>query len=144
MVVWRGFGILAFFLIAGGAALGGSTYQMAGSGIGIVVGGLASYFLGQYLNIQRPEQQINQAIEQRAHQLHAAAENGTFYLGPGNPMPTSRAEAHAQADQLLEQERARIADAGRNTHTLFWIPMQYIGLIAAVGGLIMAVAGLIN
>lgn len=149
MIIWRGWGILAFLAIGLGvgiAALLGSIFGIRSSdgqytaliGIGLVVGGVASYIFGQWMNVQRPEQRkVTAMAEQRARIDQLLAEE-RFHAGPEFPWPSSKEEARAQADFVLAQFDKQLSNA-RNQHTLFFIPMQYIGILMAVGGVVLFV-----
>lgn len=113
-----------------------------GAGIGLLIGAVAVWFFGQWVNHQRPEQKLNEVLAQRGQMLHAAADNGTFHLGPGHQAPRNVAEAHQQAEWLLASEREKTAKAMRNRNTLFFIPVQWIAIPAAVAGVALVVVGL--
>lgn len=139
MVISRGWGIISFLLLLAGWGLGFAITNPSslGGGVGLIVAAVGCWFFGQWINVAKPRKDLHTAMDQRAAQLHAAAENGTFYLGPGNPMPNSRADAHAQADALLTAERDQLDISGRNAHTLFWIPVQYFAFIGAAIGVML-------
>ena len=146
MIVWAGWGILAlvppvalYFLMA--AAAGGNVWVGA---IGLILGGVIDWFLGVYFNKTRPARELAKTMDARSSELHAMAEAGTFYRGPGFPMPTSLADAHQQADQLAAEEYHALKSKVSNRNTLFFIPMQYFGILCAIGGAVLMVAGLAN
>ena len=145
MIVFSGWGILAvvppvalFFLLG---TITGSVWTGA---IGLIAGGVVDWFLGIYFNQTRPARDLTTAMDARSRELHAMADAGTFYRGPGHPMPTSLADAHQQADQLAAEEYHALKNKVGNRHTLFWIPMQYLGVVCAVGGAVLMVFALMN
>ena len=97
------------------------------------------YPLGIYLNKTRPARELAARMDARSAQLHALADAGQFYRGPGFPPPTSLADAHQQADALAVEEYAAVKDKVGNRNTLFWIPMQYWAIISGVIALIAIV-----
>ncbi len=102
MMIWRGWGVLGVLLLIGGGALGTAVAKGGlGMGVGIILGAVACWFVGQQLNVERPKALVAQYAQQRGAELHTLADAGTFHLGPGYAPPTSLAEAHQQADQLL-------------------------------------------
>ena len=95
-------GVLGVLLLIGGGALCTAVAKGGlGMGVGIILGAVACWFVGQQLNVERPKALVAQYAQQRGAELHALADAGTFHLGPGYAPPTSLAEAHQQADQLL-------------------------------------------
>ncbi|MEY9213317.1 hypothetical protein NI17_001370 [Thermobifida halotolerans] len=104
MIIWRGWGILVVLMAAIPAVLGAVSVQallgeaMAplGAGIGLVVGGVASFLVGQRLNAP-------------VQGYHPATGQPVLY---------------------------------KNRHTLFFIPMQYCGVLLLVLGAVLGVVGL--
>lgn len=152
MLIWRGFGFLAFLMIMAGVAIGVMIGTSIGDedrwlqvfvGLGLMIGGIGTYFAGQQLNVNGPQTKVARWREERSQQLHAIADSGRFHLGPGYEAPRSMEEAHAQADLLVAAEENEAASRSRNQHTLFFIPMQWVGVIAAGGGLIVLIFGLV-
>ncbi|MDR1449619.1 MAG: hypothetical protein LBI84_05370 [Propionibacteriaceae bacterium] len=142
MIVWRGLGMLALFIPAAGASGFGALFSLfgrsgLGAGLGLAAGGVVCYFLGQWLNVTRPESQLAARMNARVAALHAAADGGVFSLGPGYAPPTSMAEAHAQADQLARAEYEALKKSTRNQNSIFWVPMQYWGLAMAGAGILL-------
>ena len=66
MIIWRGWGILAILVTAAGMAgailpmealMGrGETASTLGPGIGLLISGVANFFIGRWLNLTRPAQ----------------------------------------------------------------------------------------
>ena len=147
MIIWRGWGILAFLAVGLGVGIGallGSLFGIPSSagkytaliGIGFVVGGIASFLFGQWVNVQRPEQRKDEVMAEQRQRIEQLLAEQRFHAGPEFPWPSSIAEARAQADFVLGRLEARLTEA-RNQHTLFFIPMQYIGVLLAVGGIVL-------
>lgn len=145
MVIWRGWGVLAFIYVAGFAALlggllGASLLQSSAAaaplaGIGIALGGALAAAHGWYLNIIDPRKRAQAWADAEEPRLALAAEEGTLVVG--SVRPSSREEAHALVEQVLADGKRQIGRHG--PHSLFFIPMEAVGIIAIVGGLVVAV-----
>lgn len=145
MIVWRGFGFLAFLLGALGllAGIGISNSVSEGFsgpwvGLGLILGGAASFALGWWLNVINPAKKATTWTEQRRAELQHAVATGQFQASPG-VAPSSQAEAQVQADLMLDQESTTVTRRLRNIHTLFWIPMQWFGVLLVVLGVVLAI-----
>lgn len=141
MIIWRGLGILGVLIPAAlFGALYAPTQNLALGGVGVLIGAVAVYFVGRYLNVQRPLAKLEEAVASRRQQLIAMVDAGTFYLGPGNPVPQNRAEAHAQAEALLAAERERALSSIRTQHSIFFIPLQWASVVLLVPAIGMMIA----
>jgi membrane protein YqaA with SNARE-associated domain len=146
MIIWAGWGIIGLvpigIALAGGSALAGATGWSVSlvMGLGMILAGVANYFLGIYFNVTKPAADLANRMDQRSAQLHAMADAGTFYRGPGYPMPTSLAEAHQQADQLAAEEYQGLKGKVANRHTLMFVPLQWVGVLGGLVGVVMAIA----
>lgn len=147
MIIWRGFGFLAVILGALGflagtglSSLVSSDGEMSGPmiGLGLILGGAATFALGWYLNVINPAKKSETWIGQRRAELSHAVASGQFQSSPG-VVPSSQAEAQVQADLMLDQESTAVTRRLRNIHTLFWIPMQWWGVVFAVIGILVAI-----
>lgn len=146
MIVWRGFGFAAFLLGALGVALGvwlsgllsGSDTNGPLIGLGLTIGGVATFALGWYLNVLNPAAKTEKWTAQRQAELQQAVASGRFQATPG-VVPASAEEARVQADLLLDNERSQVAKRFRNIHTLFWIPMQWWGVVFVVIAIVVAI-----
>lgn len=151
MVIWRAWGILAFFygglamiLFAGLASSFLPESMLPFSiALGLAIAAVATWFTGQAMNVSAPQRKIDAWREEREQQLAELVSSGRFLLGPGQPPPGSVAEAHAQSQQLLEQE-LRQARRARNVHTFFFIPMQFWAFIFAAIALVVLVLGIVG
>lgn len=146
MIVWRGFGFAAVLLGGLGALLGVGLSALVGDGepnsvlvgIGLLLGAAATFALGWWLNVIRPQQQAQRWATERGVELRQAVDSGRFQAVPG-VVPSSYAEAQALSQQMLERETAEVGRRLSGVHTLFWIPMQWIAVvIAGIGVLAMA------
>lgn len=153
MIIWAGWGILAVLLPALGAAVMAGIASAMGLdssgvqamvGLGIALGGVGGWFAGKWFNQDRVADQARKLLGGRRQQLEHLVQTGQFHLGPGFPPPNSYQEASAQADQLFESEVGAAEQQLRNRHTVFWIPMQYVSILIAIGGLVIGVMGLVQ
>ena len=140
MIVWKGWGILAFLGIGLGvgltallsAATGGSLDSTTWQGIpAFLIAGAAVWFIGRQLNVVAPRKKV-------------AVQRGEF-LGLFTPDP--RREGKMIAPPLEEQPPLELNEVEylkslQNRHELFWIPMQWFGLVIPVIGSAVTIAGL--
>lgn len=151
MIIWRGFGILGVFIIGGSLALfmallgnhGGQMDNIAG-GLGLLTGGLGCGALGWWLNLQRPEAKAQEHLTALRSELWQRVHAGTFQLKPGAAAPTSEQESQSQIEQLIASQAPSVRKALRNNHSLFFIPLQWVGLLAAIGGTVAVVWGAVG
>jgi hypothetical protein len=143
VIIWGGWGVLGIVPPLLGYLLGiWSSTAIQGmpnpswGGLGIVAGAVGTYFVGVYLNVTKPQRDLAKQMDERYNQLHTQAESGSFYLGPGNPLPESREQAHSQADALLAAEYASFKGQVKNKHTLFFVPIQYVAIVIAIFGVL--------
>ncbi len=150
MIIWRGLGILALLGIGLGLGLGSLLAAMLGigesdpaysslMGIGLVIAGVGVYFLGQHLNLNQPARRKAELLAEQRQQYEALIAQERFHGGSEFPWPASQQEARAQSDVLLQRLDKRL-DELRNNHTLFFIPMQYVGILAVAGGVVLFLA----
>ncbi|PHP53196.1 hypothetical protein [Actinomyces ruminis] len=153
MIIWRGGGILAaLFLVLGGG--GGAAVASAFSeeesvtmlcmGIGFLIFGVIGWFVGQRINVTGPAEKAKHHVRAYEQELYNRVQAGAFQAAPGTPAPSSAAEAQQQVGYLVAQRRSQAEQALRNRHTMFWIPVQYWGVIEAAGGAALLVAALIR
>lgn len=142
MIIWRGWGFLAVVYIAGcagllGGALGAAIpIDGAGgvlAGVGMMIGGMLTAAHGWYLNDVRPKRKATEWELVERPRLEAAAEQGT--LAVGNVQPRTPDESESMIDSVIENGRRVIGRHG--PHSVFWIPMEVIGIIAVIGGLFL-------
>jgi hypothetical protein len=146
MIVWGGWGIIGVVPPLIGMAIGSGLsgffgwHMYLGLGIGLVLGGVGDYFLGIYFNVTKPARDLANRMDLRSAQLHQMADAGTFYRGAGYMPPTSLAEAHQQADELAGEEYRSLKGRTGNQHTLFFVPLQWIGVVLGGLGVVMAIS----
>ncbi|MCL1841859.1 MAG: hypothetical protein FWF75_08980 [Propionibacteriaceae bacterium] len=140
LFIFAGFGIVgAVPLLVAWILYGATNASGLVCGIIALVLSIPVYPLGIYLNRTRPARDLARRMDARSAQLHALADAGQFYRGPGFPPPSSLADAHQQADDLAVEEYAAIKNKVNNRNTLFWIPVQYWAFISGVIAVIIIV-----
>lgn len=145
MIIWRGLGFLAVLVGLLGVLIGVGLSSLAGEetsgplmGLGMLLGGAGVFALGWYLNVVNPAKKAQTWTEQRRAELQHAVATGQFQPAPGIA-PASRQEAEVQAQLMLDAESTHVTKRLRNIHTLFWIPMQWWGVVWAVVGVVVAI-----
>lgn len=146
MIVWRGWGIASVFtLLAGYSIAAGILWLFTDRpsaawllGLGGVVGGALTWLLGYFLNVLRVRSQVDAYAKNLRGTLHSRAEQGVFQAGPGVPVPSSAAEAATQIEYVVSQHTDDLAQRLKNQHTLFFIPVQYLGILAGVISVVAA------
>lgn len=151
MIIWRGWGIIGFLIplaCAGLMAALGSELGMDNPAIlvalGVMLGGVGAFVTGRWFNETRAVEESASYMEGRNAELQHLIARGQFQLAPGYAQPRSMAEAQAQASAILQSEQAQVSKAFRNRHTVFWIPMQWFGVVVAVLGAGFAVVSLLG
>ena len=148
MIIWRGWGIIGVGFALLGCLLGLALWTAFGEptaspgpfmGPGLVLAGVGTYLLGQRLNVTGVDAKTEQYLAPRRQQLHELVHSGQFQMAPGMPQPSSLEEAQAQASHLLEQERQQVHRQLKDRHTLFFIPVQWVGLFVAFIGIVVLV-----
>ena len=146
VIIWRGWGILALFVtLAWSGVIGGPREARRGRdgvgslgvGLGLVAAGAGNFFLGKWLNESRPLNQVGEHKEKLRTELRQRAAVGQFQAAPGVPVPTNPYEAEAQINAVVEAQTQNIASRLRNIHTLFFIPIQWVGVLEGVGGVVL-------
>ncbi|WP_148058832.1 hypothetical protein [Bogoriella caseilytica] len=152
MIIWRGWGILGVLPLMAfglGVALWTEAFGFSGgpwlvSGPLAALAGAGVYLLGRELNVRGVPAKAHQMLAaRRAERQHLVA-SGQFRLSPQHPAPRSLQEAQSQADELHQHEQAYLSQNLRNRHTFFFIPVQYVGLITAGIGVVMALFGVVE
>lgn len=150
MIIWRGWGFLAVVYMGVlaallGGLLGAAVLQQpdltgALAGVGISLGGVLTYIQGRHLNATLPKQRAEEWAAGERPRLEAAADQGRLVVG--NVAPRSREEAQAMVEDVLARGRAQIGAHGQ--HSVFWIPMEAVGILGIVGGLVLVLATLVG
>ena len=153
MIIWRGWGILSVFITLLVAGIVGSTFQaflgsgntsvFFGYGLGLILAGVANYFFGRQVNELAPARKIEAFREQMRHEMWDRVAQGSFQVGPGAPPPANRDEAHQQVEHVVEQASANAAKGLRNIHSVFFIPVQWIGAVEGVLGVVLIVLSVV-
>lgn len=140
MIIWRGWGILAFLgiglsvgLTATVAALSGT--NMAGAtwqGVpGFLLGGIAVHALGTHLNQTRPTRTFA-TMRAINHGFLTPTMDGSVV-----PLPLAHQPALTPDEQMYLKHM-------RNRHTFFFIPMQWWGMVLPIFGTAISIASLNN
>lgn len=109
-----------------------------GAGIGLVLAGIAGWFLGRHFNVGVVEPKVAEFAQARGAELQAQVESGTFNPGPGWRAPTSLAEARDMSGKLLDAESAALRKMLTNRHHIWFLPAQYLGVVGALVGIGLA------
>lgn len=141
MIIWRGWGILSVLYIGGliGVLVGGigaSVLKFEGAmplmgGLALLIGGAITTLHGWYVNITAPRSRATAWALEAEPKMQAAAEAGAFAID--GVMPRSREEADSMIDAEVARGQALIGRHG--PHSLFFIPMEAIGMLAMASGL---------
>ena len=132
MIIWRGWGALPIVIAALCIGLGGlmSTLNKGlfgvFAGLALIGGGVGTWFLGQWFNQIKPVQRYDEWFAQRREEVGQSA------------------DPWAMGEYVLQQEGAKLKAALTNRHSLFFIPMQYIGFAMGAAGLIAIVSSLLR
>lgn len=147
MIVWRGWGIASLFTIAAGYSIAAglmwlftdrpSVPWLLGLG-GVLAGGL-TWLLGNFLNVLRVRSQVDAYAKNLRGTLHSRAEQGVFQAGPGVPVPANAAEAATQIEYVVSQHTDDLSQRLKNQHTMFFIPVQYLGILVGAASVVAAV-----
>ncbi|MFC0674326.1 hypothetical protein [Brachybacterium hainanense] len=143
MIIWRGWGGLAvpyiglcvlLFGLVIGTNLPIEGIDVPLIGVGMMAGGVLCIVHGWYLNQILPRRRADAWEAQRRPGLEAAAAEGRLAVD-GIP-PKDPAEAEAMTAHLIAQGRRQAARA--NQHTLFFIPLEFVGVMVLPLGAIIA------
>ncbi|MDO4792220.1 MAG: hypothetical protein Q3999_07035 [Buchananella hordeovulneris] len=147
MIIWRGWGIASFVSVVAGYGITLGILRLFTDqpslpvflGLGGVLGGGLTWLLGHFLNVLRVRSQVAAYASNLREALHARAEQGVFQAGPGVPVPTNAAEAAAQIEYVVSQHTDALSHRLTNQHTLFFVPVQYVGILVGVVSVVAAV-----
>ena len=144
MIVYKGWGVLGILLPLLGAGLmcgiaslfnPSNAVYLKFALIGVVVGSVGTWFVGQWLNQKRPRVKLARWMEERRKELCSLVDQGQFQIAPGAPAPTSKEEGYAQVEELLEREARDLSPRMLNQHSLYGVPLHMVGL--GIGVLIL-------
>jgi len=168
MIIWRGWGIVGFLLILGGDILitSGSGHigtntpaGMIAMGAGFALGGAACAVFGYWLNVLRPRQKAEEYLQGLRQDLWQRMREGTFQVpagapahsepagapahsdSAGAPAPRDEAEASQQIERIVAQQSPEVRRRLRNRNTLFFIPLQWLGSMVVIGGIVLMILG---
>ncbi len=168
MIIWRGWGIVGFLLILGGDILttSGSGHigtntpaGMIAMGAGFALGGAACAVFGYRLNVLRPRQKAEEYLQGLRQDLWQRMREGTFQVPAGAPAPSEpagapahsepagapaprdEAEASQQIERIVAQQSPEVRRRLRNRNTLFFIPLQWLGSVVVIGGVVLLILG---
>ena len=150
MIIWRGWGIVGFFLIIGGVALtmglsghnsSGTPAGVVAAGAGLLLGGAACAAFGYWLNVTRPRSKADEYLEGLRQELWQRVRAGAFQVEAGAPAPRDEAEATQQVEHLVAQQSQDVRRGLRNRNTLFFIPIHWLGALAVIGGVVFIILG---
>lgn len=148
MIIWRGWGILA--ILIGGAAAGLGAAMSVGNraltpilvGLMLIAGGVGTWFLGNYLNQKKPIAEFDSWYARRRDEVAAQVRGGAYHNVADPQRPGQAAHPWAVGEYVLQQESAKVRAALTNRHSLFFIPLQYLGFVMGAIGIVVMVAGL--
>ena len=149
MVIWRGWGILGLLFIPLGAVglaglfrlVIGDEHEPLPVGLGLAVAGVALFFAGRWFQGWHARRRADKYVDARRPEVAQTIAAGAFQPVPGY-QPASREEADRLGAEMLESEHAQIVHMLRGHHTLFFIPVHYVGLVMTVIGAVMGVLAL--
>lgn len=147
MIIWRGWGILA--ILIGGICAGVGTMMSIGNpsltpifvGLMLIGGGVGTWFLGDWLNQKRPVAEFDGWFAHRREEVAALVRGGAYSNVPDPQRPGQLADPWAVGEYVLKQESAKVRAALTNRHSLFFIPMQYLGFVMGGIGVVVMIAG---
>lgn len=148
MIIWRGWGILA--ILIGGLAAGlGSAISVVNPalspifiGLMLIGGGVGTWFLGDYLNQKRPVAEFDGWYARRREEVAAQVRGGAYNNVPDPQRPGQLADPWAVGEYVLKQESTKVRAALTNRHSLFFVPLQYLGFVMGGIGIVVMVVGL--
>lgn len=148
MIIWRGWGILAFiYTLLGalvgtwiGTAIASDTAVFVFVGLGGILGAAGGFAHGWYLNVVAPQKKAEEWEAQERVRLRQVAESGRLVYN--NVAPQTAAEADQMIEAIIMQGRAQFKRLGY--HSVFWIPMQWFAVVLAVICVMLVVLGIAN
>ena len=114
----------------------------------LAVAGLICFALGWRLNVVGltvggGETTAGAHADEVRTRLLASMNEGTLQVSPG-VAPSSQAEAEAFVAQTVAQQYAEARSTLRNQHSVFYIPVQYIGALGLAGAIAVFVYAVIT
>ncbi len=149
MIIWRGWGALPILIAAAAAGLGAlmsmSVPGLRGLFIGLALigGAVGNWYLGQWLNLEKPRGEFDQWQAGRRSEVAAMVQGGHYSHVPDPQRPGQFADPWAVGEYVLNQESIRVRDGLTNRHSLFFVPMQYFAYVLGIAGIFTIIAFLI-
>ena len=148
MIIWRGWGALPILIAAAAAGLGAlmsmSVPGLRGLFIGLALigGAVGNWYLGQWLNLEKPRGEFDQWQAGRRSEVAAMVQGGHYSHVPDPQRPGQFADPWAVGEYVLKQESTKVRAALTNRHSLFFVPLQYLGFVMGGIGIVVMVVGL--
>jgi hypothetical protein len=149
MIIWRGWGILPLLIgglcVALGIAMAPNPQlRSIFVGLMLIAGGVGTWFLGDWLNIKRPVGEFDAWFAKRRDEVAALVRGGHYSNVPDPQRPSQSAEPWAVGEYVLQQEATRVRQALSNRHSLFFVPLQFLGFVLGGIGIVVMVVGGFN
>lgn len=150
MIIWRGWGAipLAIALLCVGVGFGMSATfpQLRGAFVGLMLigGGVATWFIGQDLNQKKPVAEFEAWHAERRTEIAALVQAGHYSNVPDPQRPGQLADPWAVGEYVLNQESTRVRSVVFNQHSLFFVPIQYLGYAMGFAGLVAMITNLLG
>lgn len=134
MIIWRGWGILAFLAIGLGVGITALLAAVSGTNMdgvtwqgipAFLIAGTGVYFLGIHLNVTKPTRDYE--AWRSAHFASETTPTGAIGVASGSV-------SFDQPPPLSDEER-KVLRKMKNRHSLFFIPLQWWGIILPLLGL---------
>lgn len=106
--------------------------------------GVGTWFLGQWFNQVKPVQQYDLWFARRRDEVAQMVRGGAYANVPDPQRPGQVADPWSVGEYVLQQEGAKVKSSLTKRHSLFFIPMQYIGFAMGAAGLITVIASLLR
>ena len=101
--------------------------------MGIMIGGALTAVHGWHLNVNLPKRRADQWEATERSRLESAADAGVLVID--HIQPRSLEEAAQMIERVIEDGRRVVGK--HEPHSVFWIPMEIVGIPAAIVGLIL-------
>ena len=109
----------------------------------LAVAGLICFAIGWRLNVVSAEAKARAHADEVRARLVASMNEGTLQVSPG-VAPSSQDEAEAFVERTAAEQYAEARSALRNRHSVFFVPVQYIGALGLAGAVVVLVYAVIN
>ena len=140
MIIWRGWGIALVTGLSGHNS-SNTPAGVVAVGAGMLLGGAACAALGYWLNVVRPRSKADEYLKDVRRELWQRVRAGAFQVAVGAPAPRDEAEASQQIERIVAQQSPEVRRRLRNRNTLFFIPLQWLGSMVVIGGVVLLILG---